>query len=1121
MTTGRVYWGEAPVTGEEGFALPVGTVTFLLTDVEGSTQLWEARADAMGAAVARHYEILSEAIAGNGGVRPVEQGEGDSVVGAYARPSDAVSAALQAQRALLAADLAVPLRVRMAVHTGQAQLRDEGNYFGQAVNRCARLRAIANGGQVLLSRATHDLVVDFLPEGVVLEDLGPHRLRDLARPEHVYQLCHPDLPAQFQPLRSLDALPNNLPLQLSSFVGRDRELRDMRTAFKDARLVTLTGSGGCGKTRLALQVAADLVDEYPDGVWWVDLAPLTDPGLVTSAAASTLGVKEIPGQALVDTLLHHLRERRSLVVLDNCEHLIGACASFVDALVRACPGMSVLATSREPLGVEAETSWRVPSLELPSESEIPRIETLAQCEAVRLFVERAMKVRPNFAVTNDNAPAVAEICHRLEGIPLAIELAAARVRMLTPEQIAEGLQNRFQLLTGGARTALPRQRTLEASVEWSYNLLTEDERAVLRRLCVFAGGFTLEAAERVCPGDGIEPYGVLDLIAHLVDRSLVQVEEDGPAASYRMLETIRHYGLQKLSLSEAEAATARDAHLAYFVEFAERAEPDLEGEGLMVALARMDAQLDNVRAAFDWAALHARADDMLRIAGALPLYWVVRSHNAEATMRYDRALAAGGDGALRGKALVAAALANVYGGADPERIEAFAGEALRLAREVGDGRTAARALSWFAGLSGVMEGPSVARPKYEEAVELTEREQDLWYLSQNLVNLGLLETQSGRPDAATRALGRAIETAKRNGDLLNLREGFYWLATARAAHGQLESARATGAEALAISERLDDRLFIRMSHVLFGTIHTEQGHYDEARASFTEALSDGRDLSGALFDPILYFSLANLDYAEGRLDDALAHAATTVDLSRAGLWWYLALSCALLGRVAVLTGDLARAEEALREAEDLGRRIEIRRGLGFSLLGRAELALARDEDAAPFAYEAVAVFAEANDPGGVAEALELAGSLNVRIGAHEHAVRLLAAASALRARAGICRYLVHEALGSQALEAARSGVGDAFGEVWASGEKLSLPEAAAYAMRARGTRGRPTAGWSSLTPTEIEVVRLVSEGLTNPQIGERLFISRGTVKVHLSHIFAKLGVSTRSELAAAATRRNV
>ena len=1106
-------------TPDEGFALPVGTVTFLLTDIEASTRQWEDRAAAMGAAVARHYEILSEAIAGNGGVRPVEQGEGDSVVGAFSRPSDAVAAALEAQRALLAEDFAVPMRVRIAVHTGQAQLRDEGNYFGQAVIRCARLRSIGHGGQVLLSRATRDLVVDFLPEDITLEDLGAHRLRDLARPEHVYQLCHPDLPAEFEPLRSLDALPNNLPLQLTSFVGREREVRDIRIVFADTRLLTLIGSGGCGKTRLALQVAADLVDEYPDGVWWVELAPVTDHGLVAGAAAIALRVKEVSGQPLVDTLVHHLRERRTLVVMDNCEHLIGACASLVDTLVRACPGVSVLATSREPLGVQAETPWRVPSLTLPDEASPPRVEAMTQYEAVRLFVERAVKARPNFIVTNENAPAVAQICHRLDGIPLAIELAAARVRMLTPEQIAEGLQNRFRLLTGGARTSMQRQQTLEASVEWSYNLLSEDEQAVLRRLSVFAGGFTLEATEHVCPGEDIKPTEILDLLARLVDRSLIQVEEEGAAARYRLLETIRHYGRQKLAASDVEATSTRDAHLAYFVEFAERAEPDLEGHGLEDALARLDVELDNIRAAFGWADLAGAGEDALRIAGALPLFWLVRSHFAEATARIDAALAAGGDPALRAKALVGAALIATYQ-LDLDRTLEYAREALEIARELDDDRVAARALNWLAAVALFADSPS-ARPQIEEVVALAARVQDQWYMAQSTLLLGELEAQRDRPDTAIRTLARAAEIAKRNGDLLNEREAHFFGSVAHLYVGRLEPARAAAAEGLAIAERLDDRLFVALLRAVLGGVATEQGDYDGARAMLAETLEQARDLANPVALVAVQY-LGALDYAQGRGDDAAAHAEEALVIYRAmDFAWFVALAACTVGRAAILQGNLVRAEEAFLEAEEAARKSGNPHAVGMSLLGRSSLALARDEDSVPFAYEALTVFAEADDLVGASEALELVGALNARTGAHEHAARLLAAASALRARAGACRYPVLEPAYQEALDAARAGLGDAFDEVWASGETLSLAEAAAYALRARGARGRPSAGWTSLTPTELEVVRLAAEGLTNPQIAERLFISRGTVKVHLSHIFAKLAVSTRSELAAAATRRDV
>jgi class 3 adenylate cyclase len=484
--------------------LPTGTITFLMTDVEGSTKLADNHPAAMQEALARHDALAGEIVGGHGGTVVKSRGEGDSLFCVFALASDAVGAALALQQAYQAEPWpapVAPLRVRMGLHTGDATLRD-GDYFGGTVNRCARLRAVGHGGQVLLSQTTYELVRDALPGGAGVKDLGTHGLRDLNRAEQIYQLLHPLLPADFPPLRSQENLPNNLPIQTTSFVGREREIAEVKALLGRTRLLTLTGSGGAGKTRLSLQVAADLLDQYADGVWLAELAPLTDPNLVPQTVAQVLGVREEPGRTITQTLVDYLRPKKLLLLLDNCEHLLTACAQLADTLLRACPDLRILASSREGLNIAGETTYRIPSLSLPpvgAGQSVPSTpESLSQYEAVRLFIERAQSAQPSFTVTNQNAPAVAQLCYRLDGIPLAIELAAARVRALPVEQIAARLDDRFRLLTGGSRTALPRQQTLRALIDWSYDLLSPEEQTLLRRLSVFAGGWTLEAAEAVC-----------------------------------------------------------------------------------------------------------------------------------------------------------------------------------------------------------------------------------------------------------------------------------------------------------------------------------------------------------------------------------------------------------------------------------------------------------------------------------------------------------------------------------------------------------------------------------------------------------------------------------------------
>ena len=623
-------------SGEErAFRLPTGTVTFLLSDVEGSTRRWEEAPEAMSVAIPRHYELLDEAIVRHGGVRPVEQGEGDSVVGAFSRASDAVAAAVAAQHAFVSEPWpeGAELRVRMAVHTGEAQLRDHGYYLGQALNRGARIRAAGHGGQVLVSATTAALVADRLPPRVTLADLGLHRLKDLGRSERIWQLTHPDLPSTFPPLRSLDVFRHNLPIQLTPLIGRENEIVDVGSRLAGERLVTLTGSAGVGKTRLALAVAAEALDQYPGGVWWLELAALADPNAVGRTALAALGSRETAGTPVAHQLAVELGDQPSLLVLDNCEHLLAACAELVSALLLANPSVSVLTSSREALGVTGEITWRVPSMRCPSPDAAVDVPALSQYDAVVLFVERARRARPSFAVNDANAPAVAEICYRLDGIPLAVELAAARCRQMSPERIASELDDRFRLLTGGARTVMARQQTLAASVDWSHDRLDEAERMAFRRLGVFAGPFPLEAAEAVVAAEGdLDPAEVFDLISRLVDKSLV-VADEGPHGEprYRLLETLRAYALDR-GRTAGELATLRNAHAAWWADW-------LEPRGAMPSddiLEEMEAFHANLVAALDWGADEPALG--LRLLRGVAIAWEDLGRAGDAMAAADRLL---------------------------------------------------------------------------------------------------------------------------------------------------------------------------------------------------------------------------------------------------------------------------------------------------------------------------------------------------------------------------------------------------------------------------------------------------------------------------------------------------
>jgi predicted ATPase/class 3 adenylate cyclase len=813
--------------------LPSGTVTFLFTDIEGSTKLAQQYPDALPALLARHREILNQSIQTHSGY--VFQIIGDAFCAAFHSASDALNAALLAQTLHCnEAWLPMPVKVRMGIHTGAAQINEDRQYSGYATLALTqRIMSAGHGGQILLSGATRELVRNQLPTDTELLDLGEKRLKDLLHPEHLYQLNGLGLPAAFPPLRTLDTVLNNLPMQLTTFIGRENEIVEVKQELESHRLVTLTGSGGTGKTRLSLQVAADLLETFEHGVWFVELAPLVDPELIPQTIISAIGISEQRGKMPIEILKEYLQEKKVLIVLDNCEHLIEASAKVTNVLLNAAPGLKIMASSREALGVKGELSYPVPSLSLPDIKHLPVIEQLSQYEAVRLFIDRASLVSPHFDVDKNNAPFIAQICYRLDGIPLAIELAAARVKMMSVEQISARLDDRFRLLTGGARTALPRQQTLRALIDWSYDLLTEKERLLLRRLSVFAGGWTLEATEEVCRGDGIELYDVLDLLTQLVNKSLVVVIERSQSGEprYRILETIRQYAREKF-LEDRGSEIVRQQHLAYFVKLAERAEPELYRSHQVFWLNKLDDEIDNFRLAVEWA-LANDIESGLRIAAIPWRFWQGRSYLPEVGDWLKQLLEQYKTvNALHAQALGIHSLCSFRHGDFSETIR-LAKQSLEMARTLSDKQTEALSLA-FLGVSTAAQGNfGEGTPLLEEALAIYRS------LGDKVGQSSATEWLSFSTNDLERAIAfgeESLALARELGDLSGMVSRLCTLSRLTFWNGDFDSPVAWLEEALLISRQIDDRIGEAYALTTYGVLVYWQGDYPQAITHFEEAI---------------------------------------------------------------------------------------------------------------------------------------------------------------------------------------------------------------------------------------------------------------------------------------------
>jgi len=1063
------------------------TVTFLVADLDPAARpVWTGPAPAL-------LQSAMDAVAVAHGGRRSGGRPGGGFVAMFASARDAVSAATELRRRA-AGELAG--QVRIALHSGDAQAHDEGRYTGPSLRRAQRLRDCANGGQSVLSSLTASLVAETLPADLVLRDRGVHRLRDLSHPERVFELRAVDDDREPQPLRSLDVAPHNLPVELTSFVGRRDELAELHRLLSGERLVTATGPGGAGKTRLAAHAAADQAGRWPDGIWWVELAGVTDAGRVADEVATTLGVLVEPVQGPLRSLARELSSRRLLICLDNCEHVLDATAEVARTLLEACAEVTVLATSREPLGVPAEAVWSVPPL--------------AEDDALWLFVERGAQVRPGFTLDERSEATLRRMCRRLDGIPLALELAAAWLRTLTPQEIESGLDDRFALLVRGARGAAERQQTLAASIQWSHDLLDERDRVVFRNLAVFAGGFDLAAARAVCT----DQPSVLDPLGRLVDKSLVVAEHREGHARYRLLESIRDYAAGRLDEC-GEVATARDRHLDHYLALVEDAAPLLD-EDKDRWLARIRAEQDNIRAALEWGLEVRDPRRGRRLAAGLAWLWQLDRHGHVGIALLQRAVLRAPEDRSLLQARLLVGIALIADTAAPLELEYdVAQQALEIANEHGDDRLRALCLG-LAAVGRFYADPDGAWKLAEAAVEAARSGGERFILAASPGLQAIILNLRDRHDEAQPVFEQSVAALLRRRDRGVASTLLAFQAQGALATGDAATALALARRGVEVAEPLADYLRVGIARSVLAYVLGATGELDaglERLASMVRLVEGaGRDV----FVPGLARVLGTLRLWRGDVAEAARWLGTETGPDAAAPGTYLEAQA--LPAFAGALRRLAREDEARAAAGralELAQAIDLPRAKADALDEQARLADA--DTALERHHQALGVRVDHGLRSGYPESLEALAALAADGGQPAHAARLLAAAVRARRELSRPRPPVDQPAHDALLASLRTAAG--FDDAWTAGAELWVDDAVGYARRSRGTRDRPSSGWASLTPAERDVVRLAVEGLNNPTIGARLFMSRSTVKTHLSHVYAKLGVANRTELAAAVAQR--
>jgi len=979
---------------------PTGIVTFLFTDIEGSTKLSQEFPETLPLALKRHHSILTEAINSHNGF--IFKIIGDAFCTAFNSASDAVKSAIEAQNNLSTENWEDALiKVRMGIHSGNVEW-NEREYMGYiTLARTARIMSSAYGEQILISIDTYELAKEKLSSQISFRDLGDRRLKDVIEPIRLFQIGASGLREDFPPLKTLDARPNNLPVQLTSFIGREEEMKHVKNLLKQTHLLTLTGSGGAGKTRLSLQIAADVIDDFPNGVWFVELASLSEQTLLTQAIMKVLGLKEEPKRDLEETLCDYLRDKEILIILDNCEHLIEACSKLTEKLLSNSPKLKIIATSREALRCEGEQTHRVSSLEVPDPKDDNSPEKLSQYEAVRLFIERSLAVDETFRVNNDNAPALAQICFQLDGIPLAIELAAASTKSLSLEQIYIRLNDRFSLLTGGRRTALPRQQTLRALIDWSYDLLSEKEKLMWRRLSVFSGGWTLEAAQEVCSDEKIKKEKVLELLGQLTEKSITTFGKE--KVRYGMLETIKQYGEEKLNKA-SEAENIAYKHLQYFREFSETAEPKLTENESHLWFEKLEEDHGNFQAAIERSIIMKEYDQSAILVRALGKFWETRGHwevGRRMTEKiYDKLN-------LINESLIAQILKSIgtfsmYQG-EYEKAKEFFERTLVLNRASKHSNEIAGSLHSLGIIAYYLGNYPESNKLLEESLKIIRNGSDKSKIVITLIGLGRLMTVQGNLQLAYKYYEESVALSKETGDKRNIAHSLNNFGNLLRNLGNYSEAQNMNKESLRLSSEIRDKRCMAESLNDLGIIAECLGNFQKSMKYYQESLiyrreiGDKRGIAESLGNiGIVSLNLEMYEQAIKYLDESLE--LFRVLKYKSGIIYTISG----LGIVAFNQGNLIAAkeffEESLQISREIGQKTSIAESLNF--LGNILVSFDKHNIAEKCLDESLLLRREIGEKHGIASSLNGLGNLKKDLKNYDHAKKFFAESLVLALEVG-------------------------------------------------------------------------------------------------------------------------